>query len=67
MVKARDLTESMFIREMLGFDVRPRGAPKGPRKKKVKPARSAKPKVTRGKRGSRPKAVTRESQLSLLD
>ena len=33
-VKARGLTESMYIREMLGFDIRRRGPQEGPRKKK---------------------------------
>lgn len=28
-VMARGVTQSAYIREMLGFDVRPRGAPKG--------------------------------------
>lgn len=36
MLAGRGLTESMFIREMLGFDVRKRGAPKGKREQTSK-------------------------------
>lgn len=50
------ITESGFIREMLGFDVRRPGAPKGPRKKKVEQAQSAKPKRAK-KKTSRSSAV----------
>jgi hypothetical protein len=69
MVKARGITESMFIREMLGFDVRQRGAPKGHRRKK----KAHSPKPVKSKRSARideQRPVTRhsgESQLSFLD
>ena len=41
-VKAHGVSQSGFIREQLSFDVGPRGAPKGPRKKvgKKKPGDS---------------------------
>jgi hypothetical protein len=41
-VRARDAGQSGYIREMLGFEVRPRGAPKGPRKKKEQQAKTVK-------------------------
>lgn len=59
-VRARGVSQSGFIREQLTFDVRPRGAPKGPRKK-AKQAKVRKPvkTVVKKKEGA--------SQLSLLD
>lgn len=48
-VRARGVGQSGFIREQLSFDVRPRGAPKGKRKKVPRKlaqlAKPAKPKV----------------------
>jgi hypothetical protein len=69
MVKARGITESMFIREMLGFDVRQRGAPKGPRPgKKAQAAkpRKSRPKDLKDKRRAAPNTA-RDTQLTLLD
>ena len=67
-VMARGLTESMYIREMLGFDIRGRGAPKGPRKKKAQQAKAAKAKQAGKEKQSRQSsAKSRLSQLSLLD
>lgn len=62
MVKARDLTESMFIREMLGFDLRGRGAPKGQREKtgKAKSARLKKAIVGDAKSRSSKKAAGKQ-------
>ena len=67
-VKASGLTESMYIREMLSFDVTPRGAPKGPRKKKQinKSASPAKPNRPSKKR-QETKPAQGKTQLSLLD
>jgi hypothetical protein len=68
MVKARGLSESMFIREMLGFEIRPRGAPKGPRKNRAKQAKPAKRKQPVKKREHRVRTQSqRASQLSFLD
>lgn len=68
MVKARGLSESMFVREMLGFEIRPRGAPKGPRKNRAKQAKPAKKKrpAKKGERLARVQSQ-RASQLSFLD
>ena len=62
-VKARGLTESMYIREMLGFDVRPRGAPKGPRKKKAEQVKAAKARPDVKEKGSRKSAVKSKAPL----
>ena len=51
------VTESAFIREMLGFDVRRPGAPKGPRKKKARSSQAVKPRATKKKRRGQPRAV----------
>ena len=54
MVRGRgSLTDSMFIREMLGFDVRPRGAPKGKREKTGKTKSTRRTKATAGAEKSR--------------
>jgi hypothetical protein len=58
------ITESAFIREMLGFDVRRPGAPKGPRQKKGKQTQSAKPKRAKKKKSSPSSDV--ESRALLL-
>jgi hypothetical protein len=67
MVKVRDLTESMLIREMLGFDIRPRGAPKGPRQKK----QTEKSVSTKAGRSSKLKKANKsqqgKSQLTFLE
>jgi hypothetical protein len=66
-VRARGVGQSGFIREQLSFDVRPRGAPKGPRKKaeKAKPAKAKE--AGKKKVGRASAAKMRASQLSLLD
>ena len=67
-VKARGVTESAYIREMLGFDVRPRGAPKGPRKKKERQAKPATSKRARKEKGGRQStAKVRMPQLPFPD
>jgi hypothetical protein len=67
-VKARGVTESAYIREMLGFDVRLRGAPKGPRKKKERQAKPVKSKRVGKEKGSRQStAKVRLPQLPFLD
>jgi hypothetical protein len=67
-VKARGVTQSGYIREMLGFDVRPRGAPKGPRKKKAPQAKTTKSKRAGKEKGSRQStAKSRMPQLPFLD
>jgi hypothetical protein len=63
-VLARGATQSGYIREMLGFDVRPRGAPKGPRKKKTQQAKAVKSKRDGKENGSRKSAA--KSRLPLL-
>jgi hypothetical protein len=67
-VKARGLTESMYIREMLSFDVRPRGAPKGKREKisKVKSAKSTKPARGAAKSRSSKKAAGKKRDDSAV-
>jgi hypothetical protein len=57
-VKARGVTQSAYIREMLSFDIRERGAPKGPRQKKAQAKRS---------RPVRRKRSGKLSQISFLD
>jgi len=71
-VMARGAGQSAYIREMLGFEVRPRGAPKGPRKKKEPEAsppktRAAKTKVAVKKKAERKRPAAPREQLSLLD
>ena len=67
-VLARGVTQSAYIREMLGFDVRGRGAPKGPRKKKAAQAKAAKSKRAEKKKGSRQSAPKlRAPQLPFPD
>lgn len=67
MIKARgDITESAFIREMLGFEVKQRGAPKGKRKQKIK--ETTKKKSTKAKKVVQKKARSEKlDQLSFLD
>jgi hypothetical protein len=66
--KARGVTQSGYIREMLGFEVRPRGAPKGPRKKKAPQPKIAKAKPAREVKEVKPRAAKPGlSQLSLLE
>lgn len=67
-VSARGVGQSGFIREMLGFEVRPRGAPKGQRKKcKTEKFVSS----TKASRVSKSKQVKKapegKAQLSFLD
>jgi hypothetical protein len=67
-VEARGVGQSGFIREQLSFDVRPRGAPKGPRKKKAEKTKPVKRKVTVKKIGARSSAAQQgKSQLTFLD
>jgi hypothetical protein len=71
-VRARGVSQSGFIREQLSFDVRPRGAPQGKRKKVPRKiaqlAKPAKPKVAAKKsRNQSSVAELRDTQLSLLD
>ncbi len=54
-MKARGVTESAYIREMLGFDVRRRGSPPGPRKKKAPQAETPRPKATKSKAAGKKK------------
>jgi hypothetical protein len=63
-VLARGVTESAYIREMLGFDLRRRGAPKGPRQKKAAQPQAVKPRAARKKRSRQPSAA--ESRASWL-
>lgn len=57
------VTESAYIREMLGFDVRRRGAPKGPRKKTAQKEKASKAKAVSRKKGR--KSVTEARALPL--
>jgi hypothetical protein len=71
-VRARGVGQSGFIREQLSFDVRPRGAPKGKRKKAPRKlarlAKTTKPKVaTKQNRNQSSATESRDTQLSLLD
>jgi hypothetical protein len=71
-VMARAAGQSGFIREMLGFEIRPRGAPKGPRKKKPPEAgptkkRAAKTKAAVKKKAERKRPGAPREQLSFLD
>jgi len=67
-VKARGVTQSGFIREQLSFDVRPRGAPKGPRQKQAVQAKATKPKQAgKKKQDTSTTAPARKHQLSLLE
>jgi hypothetical protein len=71
-VMARGAGESGYIREMLGFSVRHRGAPKGPRKKKEPEAgqtkkRAAKTKVAAKKKAGRKRPTSPQEQLSFLE
>jgi hypothetical protein len=71
-VIARGAGQSAYVREMLGFEVRPRGAPKGPRKKKPPEAgptkkRAAKTKAAVKKKAERKRPGTPREQLSFLD
>jgi negative regulator of replication initiation len=61
------ITESAFIREMLGFDVRPRGAPKGPRRKKAQKAQASKAKAVRKKKSRKKVTETRALLLPFPD
>jgi hypothetical protein len=63
-VMARGAGQSGYIREMLGFDVRPRGAPKGPRKQKVEQVKAAKARSAVKEKGSRKSKVN--SRVPLL-
>ena len=66
-VKARGITQSGFIREHLSFDVRPRGAPKGPRKNKTGQAKAMKPKnAGKGKAESSTAIPAGESAVLIL-
>lgn len=72
-VAARGVGQSAFIREMLGFDVRPRGAPKGKRKAKLEQgvkrseSKRASTKSEVKGRGRQVDDRTKEEQLSLLE
>jgi hypothetical protein len=72
-VAARGVGQSAFIREMLGYDVRPRGAPKGKRKAKLEQgvkrseSKRASTKSEMKGRGRQVVARTKEEQLSLLE
>jgi hypothetical protein len=59
-VMARGVTVSAYIREMLGFDVRGRGAPKGPRKKKAQPTKPVKSKRAGKEKESRQRVVSQK-------
>ena len=62
------VTVSGYIREMLGFDPRGRGAPKGPRKKKAQPVKPVKSKRAGKEKGSRQSAAKAiMPQLPFLD
>jgi hypothetical protein len=67
-VMARGAGQSGYIREMLGFDVRQRGAPKGPRKKKTQQVKPVKSKRAAKEKGTRQSAVkSRMPQLPFMD
>jgi hypothetical protein len=67
-VMARGVTTSAYIREMLSFDIRERGAPKGPRRKKEQQAKPVKSKRAAKEKGSRKSAAKlRMSQLPFQD
>jgi hypothetical protein len=63
-VMARGAGQSGYIREMLGFDIRPRGAPKGPRKKKSQKAKAVQAKTT-GKKNIKQSSAARRGTLYL--
>lgn len=67
-VKARGATQSGYIREMLGFDIRERGAPKGPRKQKAEHAKQVKSKrAGKEKESKQGTAKLSAPQLPFLD
>ncbi len=66
-VLAHGGTMSAYIRDMLGFDVRPRGASKGPRKKKEQQAKTVKSKRAGKEKRSRQSTPKPREQLSFLD
>jgi hypothetical protein len=66
-VLARGVTQSAYIREMLGFDVRERGRPKGSRKQKAPQAKATRTKPIGQEKKSRKSASKRRVQLSFLD
>jgi hypothetical protein len=66
-VLARGVTQSGYIREMLGFEVKPRGAPKGPRKKKAEQAKPVKSNRAGKEKRSRQSTPKPREQLSFLD
>lgn len=66
-VRMRGAGQSGLIREMLGFAVRPRGAPKGPRKKKQTDKSQSAAKASKASKGQEKKSAQGKTQLSLLD
>lgn len=65
-VLARAAGKSGYIREMLGFEVRPRGAPKGPRKKKKPEAGATKKKrAVKARAAVKSEAITEKNEAKI--